>query len=95
MAIGNLDLTSLDRTLMTNEQKSLLNVSNVSQKEIEQLLIMRGQVQEFQMMMMKYDCALSEVRTKLEVLNKELSLKHSDRRAKEEMHTDDGSSGGP
>ncbi|WP_081674260.1 GTP pyrophosphokinase [Butyrivibrio sp. VCD2006] len=77
MAIGNLDLTSLDRTLMTNEQKSLLNVSNVSQKEIEQLLIMRGQVQEFQMMMMKYDCALSEVRTKLEVLNKELSLKNN------------------
>ena len=77
MAIGNLDLTSLDRTLMTNEQKSLLNVSNVSQKEIEQLLIMRGQVQEFQMMMMKYDCALAEVRTKLEVLNKELSLKNN------------------
>lgn len=77
MAIGNLDLTSLDRTLMTNEQKSLLNVSNVSQKEIEQLLIMRGQVQEFQIMMMKYDCALSEVRTKLEVLNKELSLKNN------------------
>lgn len=62
---------------MTNEQKSLLNVSNVSQKEIEQLLIMRGQVQEFQIMMMKYDCALSEVRTKLEVLNKELSLKNN------------------
>jgi putative GTP pyrophosphokinase len=62
---------------MTDEQKSLLNVSNISQKEIEQLLIMRGQVQEFQMMMMKYDCALSEVRTKLEVLNKELSLKNN------------------
>ncbi|WP_081846588.1 GTP pyrophosphokinase [Butyrivibrio sp. AE3004] len=77
MSIGNLDLTSLDRTLMTNEQKSLLNISNVSQKEIEQLLIMRGQVQEFQIMMMKYDCALSEVRTKLEVLNKELSLKNN------------------
>ncbi|MBE5844906.1 MAG: GTP pyrophosphokinase family protein [Butyrivibrio sp.] len=62
---------------MTEEQKSLLNVSNISQKEIEQLLIMRGQVQDFQMMMMKYDCALSEVRTKLEVLNKELSLRYN------------------
>ena len=77
MAIGNLDLTQLDSTFMTDEQKSLLNVSNISQKEIEQLLVMRGQVQEFQMMMMKYDCALTEVRTKLEVLNKELSLKNN------------------
>ncbi len=77
MAIGNLDLSQLDRTLMTDEQKSLLNTGNISQKEIEQLLIMRGQVQEFQMMMMKYDCALSEVRTKLEVLNKELSLRYN------------------
>ena len=77
MAIGNLDLTQLDKSYMTEEQKSLLNVSNISQKEIEQLLIMRGQVQEFQMMMMKYDCALSEVRTKLEVLNKELSLRYN------------------
>ena len=77
MAISNLDLSQLDRTLMTEEQKSLLNIRNISQKEIEQLLIMRGQVQEFQMMMMKYDCALSEVRTKLEVLNKELALRYN------------------
>ncbi|MBE5860569.1 MAG: GTP pyrophosphokinase family protein [Butyrivibrio sp.] len=62
---------------MTEEQKSLLNISNISQKEIEQLLVMRGQVQQFQIMMMKYDCALTEVRTKLEVLNKELSLKNN------------------
>jgi len=77
MAIGNLDLTMLDRSYMTEEQKSLLNISNISQKEIEQLLVMRGQVQQFQIMMMKYDCALTEVRTKLEVLNKELSLKNN------------------
>ncbi len=77
MAIGNLDLSMLDRSYMTEEQKSLLNISNVSQKEIEQLLVMRGQVQQFQVMMMKYDCALTEVRTKLEVLNKELSLKNN------------------
>ncbi|WP_442861135.1 GTP pyrophosphokinase [Butyrivibrio sp. Su6] len=35
---------------------------------------MKDQVKDFQILMMKYDCALSEVRTKLDVLNKELSL---------------------
>lgn len=32
---------------------------------------------EFQQLMMQYDCAMLEVKTKLEVLNKELSLVHS------------------
>ena len=39
--------------------------------------IMDDSTLEFQQLMMQYDCAMLEVKTKLEVLNKELSLVHS------------------
>ena len=39
--------------------------------------IIDDSVLEFQQLMMQYDCAMLEVKTKLEVLNKELSLVHS------------------
>lgn len=33
--------------------------------------------EDFRVLMMQYDCAMLEVKTKLEVLNKELALLHS------------------
>ncbi len=52
-----------------------LKPEEVTQADVERLLKMRSQFEDFRVLMMKYDCALSEVRTKLEVLNKELALK--------------------
>lgn len=49
----------------------------LSHSDIENLLKKRDKYKEFQLLMMKYDCALSEVRTKLDVLNKELSLRNN------------------
>lgn len=39
--------------------------------------IIEDSAQSFQELMMQYDCAMLEVKTKLEVLNKELALVHS------------------
>ena len=48
----------------------------ITQAEVEKILKSREQLEDFQVLMMKYDCALSAVRTKLDVLNKELSLRN-------------------
>ena len=45
--------------------------------DLENLLRQKDQVKEFRTLMMKYDSALLEVRTKLDVLNKELSLRNN------------------
>ena len=52
-------------------------LNGISQEDVERLLRLTDQADEFQTLMMKYDCALSEVRTKLDVLNKELSLRNN------------------
>ncbi len=51
-------------------------VDEVTLTDVEKILKARGQLDEFGILMMKYDCALSEVRTKLDVLNKELALRN-------------------
>ena len=48
----------------------------VTQADVEKILKMRDQIEDFRILMMKYDCALAEVRTKLDVLNKELALRN-------------------
>ena len=48
----------------------------VTQVDIEKLLRKRDLTDEFKILMMKYDCALTEVRTRLGILNKELSLRN-------------------
>ncbi|SFU42965.1 GTP pyrophosphokinase [Butyrivibrio sp. M55] len=50
---------------------------DVSLIDLENFLQMKGQVKDFRILMMKYDSALLEVRTKLDVLNKELSLRNN------------------
>ena len=48
----------------------------VTLPDVEKILKAKNQLDEFGILMMKYDCALSEVRTKLDVLNKELALRN-------------------
>ena len=74
MAVKHLDYSRINFTDVAKEIDEIANAKTISQSDIDNLLKMRGQVKEFQILMMKYDCALSEVRTKLDVLNKELSL---------------------
>ena len=53
-----------------------LSSEEISLADVEKILKMRDQIDEFRILMMKYECALAEVRTKLDVLNKELTLKN-------------------
>ena len=73
MAVKRLDYSKIDFAKLT-ERSEKSHTEESSQIDIENLLKMKDQVKDFQILMMKYDCALSEVRTKLDVLNKELSL---------------------
>ncbi|WP_051227025.1 GTP pyrophosphokinase [Butyrivibrio sp. MC2013] len=56
---------------------SLLDLKNRTPEQIDDLLRFTDQMRPFQELMMKYECAMYEVRTKLDVLNKELSLKNN------------------
>lgn len=73
MAVKRLDYSKIDFAKLTGRSEKS-HMEEGSQIDIENLLKMKDQVKDFQILMMKYDCALSEVRTKLDVLNKELSL---------------------
>ncbi len=68
-------------TNIDEEQTSMLSDkirnAQVDQRDIERILLENHEIREFQHLMMEYDCAMSEVRTKLEVLNKELSLRNN------------------
>lgn len=52
-----------------------LESKEMSQEDIDRVLELTGQLEAFEILMMYYDCALAEVRTKLEVLNREVALK--------------------
>lgn len=56
---------------MENEQ------NNEKTRAMERVLQDRGEMEKFRKMIMQYECAMLEVRTKLDVLNSELSLQHS------------------
>ena len=45
-------------------------------EEIDRILLENGEMQQFEELMMLYDSAMTEVRTKLEVLNKEMALRN-------------------
>ncbi|MCR5556184.1 MAG: GTP pyrophosphokinase family protein [Butyrivibrio sp.] len=80
MAVKHVDYSGIEFAELAEEQEELreidgiVNDGQVTYVDIENELRMRDQVKDFQILMMKYDCALSAVRTKLDVLNKELSL---------------------
>ena len=73
MAVKRLDYSKIDFAKLTGRSEKS-NTEKITQGDVDNLLKMQDQVKDFQILMMKYDCALSEVRTKLDVLNKELSL---------------------
>jgi len=70
MEVENIDYLKVDYAKAENWD-------NVLQVDLKNILKMKDKVREFQILMMKYDCALSEVRTKLDVLNKELALMYN------------------
>ncbi len=80
MAVKHIDYSKIEFAELAEEQEELRTIDGiggddrVTAVDVENMLRMRDQVKEFQILMMKYDCALSAVRTKLDVLNKELSL---------------------
>jgi putative GTP pyrophosphokinase len=45
--------------------------------KLEEMMEFRGVIKEFQALMMNYECAMLEIKTKLDVLNAELSVKDS------------------
>ena len=75
MAIEHVDYSELgpEDDLMEGAENP---AQEVTQADVEKILKMRDQIEDFRVLMMKYDCALSEVRTKLDVLNKELALRN-------------------
>lgn len=80
MAVEHIDYSKIEFADLAEDQDELKVIDGITSDsqftpaDVENLLRMKDQVKEFQILMMKYDCALSEVRTKLDVLNKELSL---------------------
>ena len=75
MAVKHLDYSKIDYTKVQDFLEQGSENSEVTQADVEKILKIKDQTEDFQILMMKYDCALSEVRTKLDVLNKELALR--------------------
>ena len=51
------------------------NINGTTIEDVQRLLVMHNQFEDFRKLMMEYECAISEVRTKLDVLNAEMSLR--------------------
>jgi putative GTP pyrophosphokinase len=49
---------------------------SITDEDVGRLLAITEQAEQFENMMMYFDCAMSQVRTKLEILNKEMALKN-------------------
>ncbi len=77
MANKIIEPNSLSRVNMSSDQISRFDIHSISQQDIEAILEQKDNVQAFQFLMMKYECALLEVKTKLDVLNKELALRNN------------------
>ena len=75
MAVDHQDYSDMNFTPIEGGANQFAGLEEITQADVEKLLKKRDQIEEFQVLMMKYDCALSEVRTKLDVLNKELALR--------------------
>ena len=74
MAVEHQDYGSMNFTPISGGANGIFNPEEITQSDIEKILKKNDQLEDFQLLMMKYDCALSQVRTKLDVLNKELAL---------------------
>ncbi len=74
MAVEHQDYSGMNFTPIPGGANGVYNPEEITQTDVEKLLKKQDQTEAFQLLMMKYDCALSQVRTKLDVLNKELAL---------------------
>ena len=80
MAVEHIDYSKMELDESADSKRAIkaigviANDGKITYNDIENMLGARDQIKDFQILMMKYECALSEVRTKLDVLNKELSL---------------------
>ena len=64
---------------MTGDEKydiGFYGTDSMSDEDVERILQITEQADEFEIMMMYFDCAMTQVRTKLEILNKEMALKN-------------------
>ena len=75
MAVKHQDYSKLNYTPIPGGS-NLIEAEELTQVDVEKLLKASDQIEEFRILMMKYDCALSQVRTKLDILNKDLSLRN-------------------
>ena len=69
----------MERIALTGDDKydiGSYNVDHMTDEDVERILQITDQADAFEELMMYYDCAMTEVRTKLEVLNKEMALKN-------------------
>ena len=76
MAVKHIDYSKVDYSVDTGGG-DFHDPKEITYADIEKILERKDIIKDFQILMMKYDCALSEVRTKLDVLNKELSLRNN------------------
>ncbi len=75
MAVKHQDYSELNYTPIPGGL-NLITEEELTQGDVEKLLKASDQIEDFRILMMKYDCALSQVRTKLDILNKDLSLRN-------------------
>ncbi|MBO4457148.1 MAG: GTP pyrophosphokinase family protein [Butyrivibrio sp.] len=76
MAVKRVDYSKIDFSIDSGGGDSK-DPEEITYADIEKVLEKKDIIKDFQILMMKYECALSEVRTKLDVLNKELSLRNN------------------
>ena len=64
---------------MTGDEKydiGYYGADSMTDEDVGRILQITEQAEEFDTMMMYFDCAMSQVRTKLEILNKEMALRN-------------------
>ena len=71
-----------DSNTMYNAGNILQGMSRISEPEIAEVLHMSEDVQRFRVLMMKYECAISEVRTKL-VRVDQVAFKNTDEHSRQ------------
>ena len=68
---------------MEERDEDQSKVNTMPEKQVRELLTLRDEDRDFQKLMLYYECAMQEVMTKVQILNKELML--NNRRSRIEM----------
>jgi putative GTP pyrophosphokinase len=73
------DAAMKEEQRLTGDEKydiGYYGTDSITDEDVGRLLAITEQAEQFENMMMYFDCAMSQVRTKLEILNKEMALKN-------------------